>query len=64
MDAENTDAGRPTWPRPTVKRPTFAEMEEWLDDEGGCEATDGCWVEPDGVCEHGHPAWLLRLGLV
>jgi len=24
----------------------------------------GCMVETDGVCEHGHPSWLLRLGFV
>ena len=29
-----------------------------------CEATDGCIVEHDGTCQHGHPAWLLRLGLI
>ena len=32
--------------------------------EGGCEATDGCWVEADGVCTHGHRSWLLELGLI
>lgn len=32
--------------------------------EGGCEATDGCWVEPDGTCQHGHPSWLRKLGLL
>jgi hypothetical protein len=34
--------------------------------EGGCEAAcpHGCWVEPDGVCIHGHPSWLLKLGLI
>jgi hypothetical protein len=34
--------------------------------EGGCEAAcpHGCWVEPDGVCTHGHPSWLLKLGLI
>jgi hypothetical protein len=32
--------------------------------EGGCEALDGCWVEPDGTCEHGEPSWLLRLGYI
>jgi hypothetical protein len=34
------------------------------EDGGGCEATDGCWVEPDGHCEHGQPSWLLALGLI
>ena len=26
------------------------------------EAADGCSVEPDGVCEHGHRSPLLVLG--
>ena len=34
--------------------------------EGGCEAAcpEQCWVEPDGVCTHGNPSWLLKLGLI
>lgn len=51
------------WPEPTTERPDIETLEEWHSD-GGCEATDGCWVEPDGVCEHGHPSWLLRLGYI
>jgi len=43
--------------------PTVEELSEWTD-EGGCEATDGCWVEPDGTCEHGCPSWLLSMGLI
>ena len=46
-----------------VKRPSIATLERWLS-ESGCEATDGCWVEPDGRCEHGKPSWLLVLGLI
>jgi len=58
------DADDPVvWPEPTVKEPAFDDIEDW-DADGGCEATDGCWVEPDGVCEHGHPSWMLRLGLI
>jgi hypothetical protein len=34
------------------------------EEDGGCEATDGCFVEPDGTCEHGQPSWLLALGLI
>ena len=26
---------------------------------GGCEATDGGWVESGGVCNHGHCSWQL-----
>lgn len=51
------------WPKPTTERPDLETLEEWHSDSG-CEATDGCWVEPDGICEHGHPSWLLRLGMI
>lgn len=27
-----------------------------------CE--DGCEVEPDGTCEHGHPSPLIALGII
>ena len=43
--------------------PDIETLEQWMDD-GGCEATDGCWVEPDGVCEHGCKSWLLELGMI
>lgn len=43
--------------------PDIETLEEWESD-GGCEATDGCWVEPDGRCEHGHQSWLLRMGFI
>lgn len=52
------------WPRPTTERPDLETLEEWMMDEGMCEATDGCVIEPDGICPHGHPSWLLRLGLI
>lgn len=44
-------------------RPNIEQLEEWQE-EGGCEATDGCWVEPDGECEHGKQSWLLVLGYI
>lgn len=52
------------WPEPTVDPPDMTTLQEWMWDDGGCEATDGCWIEPDGVCQHGHPSWMLRLGLI
>ncbi len=52
------------WPEPTEPEPTIEELEEWFLDRGQAEATDGCIVEPDGVCPHGHPSWLLWLGLI
>lgn len=51
------------WPKPTVEAPDMEELEEMMED-CWCEATDGCTVEPDGVCEHGHPSWLIRYGWI
>jgi hypothetical protein len=51
------------WPEPTVDQPDWETLEEWMN-EGICEATDGCVIEPDGVCIHGHVSWLLELGLI
>lgn len=53
------------------KRPEIDFSEEpdidtlwgWMD-EGGCETPDGCWVEPDGKCEHGYPSWMRLMGLI
>lgn len=44
-------------------RPSVRTLERWTN-AGGCQALDGCWVEPDGRCEHGAPSWLLHLGLI
>ena len=43
--------------------PDLGTLMAW-EAEGGCEAVDGCWVEPDGVCPHGCRSWLLELGLI
>ena len=43
--------------------PSIEELQEWMDDSG-CEAIDGCWVEPDGCCQHGFDSWLLALGYI
>lgn len=51
------------FPEPEVPEPTEDELAAWTMDSVA-EATDGCEVEPDGICEHGHPSWLLRLGLI
>lgn len=56
--------GGPTgYPKPTVEEPTLDQIMEWSND-GECETTDGCIVEPDGTCEHGHPSWMLYLGYI
>jgi hypothetical protein len=51
------------WPEPTVEEPDLETLDEWFMDTV-CEATDGCIVEHDGRCPHGHPSWFLRLGLI
>ena len=45
------------------EQPYIDTLMAW-DAEGGCEAVDGCWTEPDGHCPHGCPSWLLALGLI
>ncbi len=48
---------------PTEPTPTISELGKWTLDSV-CNATDGCEVEPDGYCVHGHASWLLYLGFV
>ena len=45
------------------KPPSVEMLKEWNSD-CGCEALDGCWVEPDGTCQHGKPSWLKALGWI
>ena len=52
------------WPEPTTEEPTTEELTDWVMNDGDVEATDGCPIEPDGVCPHGHPSWLIKLGLI
>ena len=47
-----------------MRRPSLEELQRQVEEDGGCEATDGCFVEPDGTCDHGQPSWLLVLGLI
>lgn len=46
----------------SVEEPTLGDLMEW-EEMGVCEATDGCLVEPDGVCPHGFPSWLIEMGI-
>lgn len=55
-----TEAG---YPKPKKKKPSIATMTKWSN-KGYCLATDGCKVEPDGVCGHGYPSWMLYLGYI
>lgn len=43
--------------------PSIEQLMEW-EESGICEATDGCEVEPDGVCEHGCKSWLIVMGII
>ena len=57
------------YPRPTVEPPAETELLQMLqdcvmDNEVTVETSDGCSVESDGICEHGHPTWLVRNGLI
>jgi hypothetical protein len=63
LDAEvgvNTER----WPEPTVSEPDELSVAEDAAFGDLVEATDGCLVEPDGVCEHGHPSWAMKWGLI
>lgn len=48
---------------PVVDTPTAEQLQEWLSDVT-CPATDGCIVEHEGTCPHGHHSWLKHLGLI
>jgi hypothetical protein len=65
--AEKTITQPQVWPEATdapPHPPTVAELWDWVDEYGKCTATDGCWVLPEGTCEHGHKSWLVELGLL
>jgi len=62
-DRERRRVAWGVWGRLYGEKPDLETLEGW-EEEGGAEAVDGCWVEPDGVCEHGAPSWLLVLGLI
>jgi hypothetical protein len=49
--------------KPTMKQPSIKTLEKWCGD-GIVKATDGCKVEPDGECPHGHVSWLRYLGMI
>lgn len=51
------------FPKPTEPEPTVEQLMQWEFD-GVYEATDGCRVEPDGKCAHGHVSWARYLGVI
>lgn len=48
----------------TVATPDLIDIMRDSEDYGTCEATDGCTVEPDGTCPHGHQSWMIILGVI
>ena len=60
----NSDIGAGEKHIPTTDPPTMEELEDWLFDIENPRATDGCEIEPDGTCYHGHRSWLLVMGLI
>ena len=58
--------GRPMGERhvATMSRPDYQQIASWIMDVENTQATDGCDVESDGFCEHGHQSWLLRLKMI
>jgi hypothetical protein len=45
------------------KPPSLSTLEKWVEN-GSAKAVDGCKVEPDGVCPHGLPSWLIVTGCI
>jgi hypothetical protein len=37
------------WPEPTEPMPDEDTLITWFTQASGCETTDGCWVEGDGL---------------
>lgn len=63
MQRQQQPADELSWPDPRRSRPSLRELCEWMTD-GYAEATDGCSVGSNGICEHGYPSWLIYLFLV
>lgn len=63
LDAFLAELQTGAWPEPNLAQPDWETLEAWMWD-GCCETTDGCFAEPDGRCPHGHPSWLLVLGMI
>jgi hypothetical protein len=63
VDPDDYQRRFPNAIRITGDIPDHETLAEWMND-CGCESLDGCWVEPDGHCEHGLPSWLMALGMI
>lgn len=49
---------------PTMEEPSLDDLAGEVYGSADAEATDGCFTDPDGFCEHGHAAWQRYLGLI
>ena len=47
------------YPEPLVDQPKLDQLQLMMARQIDVEATDGCPCDPDGVCPHGHPSWLV-----
>ena len=47
----------------SIAQPSLEDLMA-MEAEGYSIATDGCKVEPDGVCQHGCNSWLIELGMI
>jgi hypothetical protein len=45
------------------RKPSLNALNGFIED-GSCPTTDGCRVECNGECEHGHPSWLKVLSMI
>ncbi len=56
---------RVMWPVPETDEPDIEQVyQETEDSYGSTSCAEYCEVEPDGICPHGHPSWLLRWGMI
>lgn len=58
-------------PQQVAEDEGYDDVLEYLEDTGiGYDSvvpaccSDGCEVEPDGTCPHGHPSILLAIGVI
>jgi hypothetical protein len=47
----------------TTPMPALRQVLPGHADDTPASATDGCLVEVDALCPHGHPSWARQLGL-